>query len=124
MQEMSDLLGEYEAHREQYPTLEDFSPRLVTFFAKTVKNSQADLASKRPKVVSMIPANGAQDVDPGLTAIQVVFDRPMTDKNWAMVGSGPIIPRPVKAPILMPTQDLDRAGQAQAGLVLRVHAQL
>jgi len=93
MQEMSDLLGEYEAHREQYPTLEDFSPRLVTFFAKTVKNSQADLASKRPKVVSMIPANGAQDVDPGLTAIQVVFDRPMTDKNWAMVGSGPHYPK-------------------------------
>jgi hypothetical protein len=92
MQEMSDLLGDYEAHRDQYPTLEDFSPRLVTFFAETVKNSQADLASKRPKVVSMIPANGAQDVDPGLTAIQVVFDRPMTDKNWAMVGSGPHYP--------------------------------
>ncbi len=27
MQEMSDLLGEYEAHRDQYPTLEDFSPQ-------------------------------------------------------------------------------------------------
>jgi hypothetical protein len=38
MQEISDLLGDYEAHREQYPTLEDFSPRLVAFFAGTAKN--------------------------------------------------------------------------------------
>jgi hypothetical protein len=91
MQEMSDLLGEYEAHRDQYPTLEDFSPRLVAFFAESAKNfpkMQADWASKRPKVVSMIPANGAQDVDPRLTAIQVVFDRPMADKSWALVGGG------------------------------------
>ncbi len=96
MQEMSDLLGDYEAHREQYPTLEDFSPRLVAFFAEAAKalpKTQIDLAGKRPKVVSMIPANGAQDVDPGLTAIQVVFDRPMADKSWSLVGGGPHCPK-------------------------------
>ena len=52
MQEMSDLLGEYEAHRAQYPTLEDFSPRLVAFFAETAKlfpKTQAKLAGERPK---------------------------------------------------------------------------
>jgi hypothetical protein len=95
MQEMSDLLGDYEAHREQYPTLEDFSPRLVAFFAEAAKalpKTQIDLAGKRPKVVSMIPANGAQDVDPGLTAIQVVFDRPMANKSWSLVGGGPHCP--------------------------------
>ena len=88
MQEMSDLLGEYEAHRDQYPTLEDFAPRLAAFFAETAKK-QADLACNRPKVISMNPANGAQDVDPGLTSIQVVFDRPMADKSWALVSGGP-----------------------------------
>jgi hypothetical protein len=96
MQEMSDLLGEYEAHRDQYRTLEDFSPRLVAFFseeAKTVPKAQADLAAKRPKVVSMIPANGALDVDPDLTTIQVVFDRPMADQSWAVVGGGPHCPK-------------------------------
>ena len=96
MQEMSDLLGEYEAHRDQYPTLEDFSPRLVSFFAETAKNFpklQADLASKRPKVLSLIPTNGAQDVDPDLTAIQVVFDRPMADQSWSLVGGGPHCPK-------------------------------
>jgi hypothetical protein len=101
MQAMSDLLGEYEAHRDQYPTLEDFSPRLVAFFAdeaKTVPKAQADLAAKRPKVLSMIPANGAQDVDPGLTNVQVVFDRPMADKSWAFVGGGPHCPKAGKGP--------------------------
>ncbi len=100
MKEMSDLLGEYETHREQYPTLEDFSPRLVAFFAETAKNfsktqpvPKTYLAGDRPKVVSMIPANGAQDVDPSLTAIQVVFDRPMSDKSWALVGGGPHCPK-------------------------------
>ena len=87
MPEMSDLLGDYEAHRDRYPTLEDFTPRLVAFFAEMAKK-QADLAGKQPKIVSMIPANGAQDVDPGLTAIQVVFDRPMAGKSWALVGGG------------------------------------
>ncbi len=102
MQEMSDLLGEYEAHRDRYPTLEDFAPRLVAFFAESAKNfpktqtvpkTQTDWAGKRPKVVSMIPANGAQDVDPGLTAIQVVFDRRMADKSWALVGGGVHFPK-------------------------------
>jgi len=95
MPELSDLLGEYEAHRERYPTLEDFSPRLVAFFTETAKNfpkTQADLAGRQPKVVSMSPANGAQDVDPGLTSIQVVFDRPMADKSWALVGGSPHCP--------------------------------
>jgi hypothetical protein len=35
MPELSDLLGDYEAHRQRYPTLEEFAPRLVAFFAET-----------------------------------------------------------------------------------------
>jgi hypothetical protein len=31
-------------------------------------------------------------VDPGLTNIQVVFDRPMRDQCWSMVGGGPHFP--------------------------------
>ena len=31
-EELSNLLAEYEAHRDQYPTLEAFAPRLVAFF--------------------------------------------------------------------------------------------
>lgn len=101
MQELSDLLGEYEAHRQQYVTLDDFSPRLVAFFAEAVKSvskQQAELANRRPKIVSMIPANGAQDVDPSLSAIQVVFDRAMADNSWSFVGEGPHYPAIGTAP--------------------------
>ncbi|MGA2787033.1 MAG: protein kinase, partial [Verrucomicrobiota bacterium] len=44
-----------------------------------------------PKVVSLTPANGATDVDPGLTEIQVVFDQPMHN-SWSMVGGGSRFP--------------------------------
>ncbi len=32
MEGLSKQLAEYEAHRNQYPTMEAFSPRLVAFF--------------------------------------------------------------------------------------------
>jgi hypothetical protein len=97
MQELSDLLGQYEAERDHYPTLESFAPRLVEFFnayAKTngcAKEQQA-LESRRPQVVSVLPANGAKEVDPGLKTIQVVFDRPMLAGHWAICGNGPHYP--------------------------------
>jgi hypothetical protein len=101
MPELSNLMSEYESHRAHYPTLEEFSPRLTAFFAETAKalpqtqmvpTAQQDSGDKQPKILSMIPANGAQDVDPKLTAIQVVFDRPMTDKSWSLVGAGAHFP--------------------------------
>ena len=91
MGDLSSLLGEYEAQRDRYPTLDSFSPRLAAFFAEAAKK-EAALDAKRPKVLSMVPANGADDVDPGLKAIHVVFDRPMQDGSWAMVGGGPKYP--------------------------------
>ena len=43
----------------------------------------------------MVPANGAEDVDPNLKAIVVTFDRPMRDKSWAVVtlGSAERVPK-------------------------------
>jgi hypothetical protein len=36
-----------------------------------------------PKIVAMIPASGAEDVDPSITEIKVTFDRPMgTGMSW------------------------------------------
>jgi hypothetical protein len=89
MQELSDLLGQYEAERDRYPTLESFSPRLVAFFndyakgfsAKTVAEAEQALDSRRPQVVSLTPTSGARNVDPALKAIQVVFDRPMNGES-------------------------------------------
>lgn len=89
--ELSALLGEYEAQRDRYPNLESFAPRLVAFFSEQA-SKQVAAAAKAPKVVSMSPANGQQDVDPGVTKIQVVFDRPMQDRAWSMIGGGPNFP--------------------------------
>lgn len=92
---LSKLLGEYEAQRHKYPTLDSFAPRLVEFFtqyAEDFDKQQTALEAKRPRVVSMTPANGAEDVAPGLSEIKVVFDRPMRDRSWAMCGGGPHYP--------------------------------
>jgi len=95
--ELSDLLGEYEAHRDQYPTLAAFSPRIIKFFndyADRFAREQEALNARRPKVLSMVPANGATNVDPGLAQIRVIFDRPMQDGLWSMVGWGEHFPEP------------------------------
>ena len=92
MGELSSLLAEYETNRTQYPTLEAFAPRLVAFFkdySKDFAENQKALEKKKPKVVSVMPANGASDVDPDQAFIQVVFDRPMRNGSWSMVGGGP-----------------------------------
>jgi len=101
MEELSNTLGEYERHRDQYPTLETFSPRLVAFFtdyAAKFAVTQRELDSKAPKVVSVNPADGAADVDPALGEIRVVFDRPMVDHSWSMVGGGPHFPETTGKP--------------------------
>ena len=97
--ELADLLGEYETHRDTYPTLDAFFPRVVAFFDAYCGRVERDLAvlveakrkelealkEKSPKIVSLIPADGAQDVDPGLEAIVVTFDRPMKRGNIAVM---------------------------------------
>jgi hypothetical protein len=97
---LADLLGEYEAAREKYPTLDPFMPRVVEFFNDYAANRLDQdtaalqeerqrrletLKAKAPVIVSLVPANGAQDVDPGLPAIVVTFDRPMVKGNLAVM---------------------------------------
>ncbi len=97
--ELASLLGEYEKQRDRYPTLDAFYPRIAAFFngysgrveqdaaflAEEKRQETEALKEKSPKVVSLVPANGAQDVDPGLTAVVVTFDRPMKPGNMAVM---------------------------------------
>ncbi|HZN37469.1 MAG TPA: DUF4932 domain-containing protein [Planctomycetota bacterium] len=86
--ELAELLAtDYEKNRKDFPTLHEFGPGLAAFFRDQVSKVEALLA-KAPKVVSMTPANGQQDVDPATTALVVTFDRPMKDGSWAVVGGG------------------------------------
>ena len=99
--ELSNLLEKYEKDRKRYPTLEAFMPEVVAFFnkyAEDFEKKQEALEKNRPKVVSMTPANGSTDVDPDLREIRIVFDRPMKDKSWSVVGGGPAFPELVGKP--------------------------
>ncbi len=94
IEDLSNLLDEYEWRRDEYATLEAFAPRIVAFFDEYADRFVAKRKSEeaeRPKVVSITPANGATDIDPGVTSIRVVFDRPMAD-GCSMVGGGPHFP--------------------------------
>lgn len=97
--ELSELLGEYEQSRTVYASLDDFFPKISEFFntyvdrmdegreafAKGRQERLEKLKASSPKIVSMVPPNGALDVDPNLKSIIVTFDRPMKDKHWAVM---------------------------------------
>jgi hypothetical protein len=86
--ELYDLLGEYEKDRTAYPTLEAFMPKVVAYFnalGPRVQSMVEAFEAGRPKVVSIDPANGTQDVDPALTQIVVKFDRPMRRQSWQVM---------------------------------------
>jgi len=92
--DLAGVLGEYTRRRDEYPDLEAFSPKLVTAFKmwgseaparyaawQDARRARLDaLYAKGPKLVSMEPANGAQDVDPAVTVIRFLFDRPMNSR--------------------------------------------
>ena len=93
--DLSDLLSEYEADRDRYPSLEAFSGRIVEFFdayAGRLSEQPSGSDATPPTIASIAPADGATEVDPGLKEIKVTFDRPMQDKSWSMVGGGPNFP--------------------------------
>ena len=126
--ELSELLREYEVRREEFADLDEYFARVVDFFglyadkfteeqdqllprvAATLNEyglkliDQIALAAARPKVVSINPANGAADADPKLENIRVVFDRPMADGSWSIVGGGPSFPELVGKPSYDPTR--------------------
>ena len=87
-----ELLREYQPHREAYPSFDDFMPRIADYFAQAATEA-GQLAGKTPRVVSIVPVNGAADVDAAtVTEVVITFDRPMTDGNWSIVGGGPSCP--------------------------------
>jgi hypothetical protein len=88
---LGEVLAEYEEQRDEYPTLEAYFPHVVEFFDRYAAEFDVEVATP-PVVVNMVPANGAKEVDPGLGAIRVTFDRRMRDGSWAFVGGGPKYP--------------------------------
>lgn len=130
IEELSDLLGEYEGRRNEFTDLDAYFPRVIDFFDTYAEKLAAEqnqmlprvtatlndygqqlveqfaLAAARPKVISISPANGTSDVDPELDKIRVVFDRPMSDGSWSLVGGGPDFPEIVGQPSYDPTRTI------------------
>jgi hypothetical protein len=89
--ELAKTISAYETERERYASFGQFMPRVVEFFdqyAVRYENEAQELARNAPKVIRMMPENGAADVDPEIKEIRVYFDRPMKDGGWAVVGGG------------------------------------
>jgi hypothetical protein len=64
--ELAELLGEYEANRKQYPTLESFFPRIIEFFNEyaesgTYKSAKESTAIKILKALIKPPATKPAD---------------------------------------------------------------
>jgi hypothetical protein len=90
--ELSDLLAQYETVRDTYPTFESFLPHIATFFhdlapriTDFVLYFEEELDAQRPQVVEATPPNGAEDVDPALTEIVFRFDRPMNTGSYSVM---------------------------------------
>lgn len=96
MPKLVALFDEYEADRTKYPTLREFMPRVIGFFneiastlSQELKDSEAALEQRRPKVLSITPAYGAKEVDPATEFIIITFDRPMNTGGYSvMLGKG------------------------------------
>jgi len=89
--DLAERLAHYEQNRQQYATLDDFMPEVAAFYEQYARTFAARMA-RAPKVVSITPQNGAENVDPATDRIVVTFDRPMRDKCWAVVKTGAPFP--------------------------------
>lgn len=95
--ELAGLLARYEEGRDQWADLGAFMPEVASFFEGYAARFEERM-EKAPRVVAMVPENGAGNVDPGLTEIRVTFDRPMAAGSWAFVGGGPHYPETTGPP--------------------------
>lgn len=82
---MAKRLGDFEAERTKYPTFADFMPELVKLLEREAELAETT-AINAPRLVALVPANGARDVDPSLTSMVITFDREMRDKSWSICG--------------------------------------
>ena len=104
---LSELLGEYEANRDTYRDLESFFPEMKRFFDDYAANAEArigviksrweeaarEMAARAPRIVSIVPADGAGDVNPGLRVIRITFNRKMKDGAWGVMQRGGNMPQ-------------------------------
>jgi len=79
--QLVDLLKEYENNRNTFPELSAFMPRIAALYeslAPDIDRLKSEFSAKCARVEALEPSvNGAVDVDPALTEIQIRFDKPL-----------------------------------------------
>jgi len=82
--DLVDLLGIYEHSRDQYPTLESFLPRLISFYDDLANHDKA-LFSRCPQVSAIEPfKNDADRVSSDIKEMKIVFDKPLTGEGFSI----------------------------------------
>lgn len=88
MKELVNLLSIYENNRQKYPTLERFMPEIISFYKSIFKNIEflkENYSRLCPRVLSIEQfKNFAKDVDPSITEIKIIFDKPLRGKGWSI----------------------------------------
>ena len=97
---LSELIREqYQNPRSGYQNFEEFMPKIVEFFTDYAGQIDEELSRLKdqekekwerirlegPQITEMVPANGAMDVDPGLTEIRITFDREMDPAGYCVL---------------------------------------
>jgi len=81
MDELCDLLRKYESDRRRYPTFKSFMPAVVDYYnslAPRIDSKIAEFHEHCPHVVRVEPfPNHADNVDPEIKQLTIVFDRPL-----------------------------------------------
>lgn len=86
-----DSLAAYDADRARFPTFGDYAVELAAVLS-VIAEEESERAKSRPHVVSVVPADGDGAVSPSTATIVVIFDRPMRDKSWSIVGGEEVPP--------------------------------
>ncbi|MFO0829819.1 MAG: DUF4932 domain-containing protein [Phycisphaerales bacterium] len=92
---LASRLETYANDRQRYATLDAYMPEVAKFFdatAETIVKDAATRTERAPKLVSITPTNGANDVEPSMDTMTIVFDRPMRTTSWSFVGSKENVP--------------------------------
>lgn len=91
IEDLDRLFQQYESERGTYRTFDAFAPHVAAFFdgvSRSILDRLKQFEARRPKLVSMTPADGATDVDPSTARLVLVFDRPMGSGYSINYGSG------------------------------------
>lgn len=94
---LARAVSTYEADRTKWPQLADFVPEIVRVLQAEAERL-AGLAANTPRLLSITPATGTNDVDPALDTMTLVFDRPMRAGGWSFVAAKEDLPEFIGKP--------------------------